>query len=91
LIADAFDLPDANHPQVDDLLEITVHRLNRSAYKFIGTIARPDVGNVIVLADSFDKEVLDQALEAMDMEQIDETIQEAKEHVLVGPKVWELW
>jgi len=91
LIAEAFDLPDANHPIVDDLLRITVHRLNRSGYKFIGTAARPEVGNVIVLEDGLDKEVLEQALQAMDMEQIDETIQEAKEHVLVGPKVWELW
>jgi len=91
LIAEAFDLPDANHPTVDDLLRITVHRLNRSSYKFIGTAARPDVGNVIVLEDGLDKEVLEQSLQAMDMEQIDETIQEAKEHVLVGPKVWELW
>jgi len=54
LIAEAFELPDANHPDVDDFLEITVHRLNRSAYKFIGTTARPEVSNVIVLADGFD-------------------------------------
>ena len=91
MIAEAFDLPNSNHPQVDDLLEIVVHGLNRSGFKFIGTAARPEVGNVIVLADSFDKEELQRALEAMDMEQIDETIREANEHVLVGPKVWELW
>ena len=89
MIAEAFDLPNANHPLVDAFLEVTVRRLNRSSYKFIGTPAC-DVGNIIVLADGLDKDVLEQALEAMDMEQIDVTIQQAKDHVLIGPKVWEL-
>jgi hypothetical protein len=61
LIAEAFDLPDASHPHVDALIEITVHRLNRSGYKFIGTPVCPEVGNIIVLADGFDKEALEQA------------------------------
>jgi hypothetical protein len=39
MIAEAFDLTHVNHPLVDAFLEVTVSRLNRSSYRFIGTPA----------------------------------------------------
>jgi len=84
-IAETFDLPNRNDPDVDEFLIITVNNLNRDGYKYIGAAYdhESEGCNVIVLEDGYDKE----ALAALNVETIDETILKAKEYVLVGPSL----
>ena len=73
-----------------------VEDLNREAYKCIATAydheahAKPNdsyLCNIIALEIGTDKE----ALEALDLGPLDETIEAARPHVLVGPRVCKLW
>ncbi|KAI0254493.1 hypothetical protein BJV78DRAFT_1152236 [Lactifluus subvellereus] len=88
-IAETFGLVDGDDPEVDEYLHLTVRTLNRDGYKFIGTAAPPEDSNIIVLADGYDKE----ALAALNVEPIDETILKAAKYGSCGELavIWRLW
>ena len=92
LIAKNFGIARRNDPEVGYLLETIVEGLNREAYKRIATAydnetpGGPYICNIIAIVTGDDKD----ALEALDLGPLDETIEAARPHVLVGPKVWKL-
>ena len=96
LIAKSFGIAGRNDPEVDSFLMTIVEGLNRGAYKRIATAydyetltetGEPYLCNIIAIETGNDKE----ALEALDLGPLDETIEAALPHVLVGPQVWKLW
>jgi hypothetical protein len=94
LIAKTFEIAHRNDEKVDSFLLTIVEGLNREAYKCITTAydheARTDepyLCNIIAIETGTDKE----ALEALDLGPLDETIEKARPHVLVGPQVWKIW
>lgn len=97
-VADTVDLPDPCDPEVDDYIRIIIHDLNRSGYKFIGAVhernppgqqpdGRTHLAVLIILDEGYDEEELRQR----ELGAVDDTIEVARPHVLVGPDVWELW
>lgn len=94
LIAKTFEIAHQNDVEVDSFLFTIVESLNREAYKCITTAydhqARADepyLCNIIAIETGADKE----ALEKLDLGPLDETIEKARPHVLVGPQVWKVW
>ena len=94
LIAKTFEIAHRNDEKVDSFLLTIVEGLNREAYKCITTAYdheahtdEPYLCNIIAIETGTDKEVL----EALDLGPLDETIEKARPHVLVGPQVWKLW
>ena len=88
---------DASDPDVHYYTRIIMMGLNRYGYKFIGSVHRriqpgqkpkeKDLALAIVLEIGDDEE----ALKKMELPLLDDTIEAALPHVLVGPGVWELW
>ena len=88
---------DASDPDVHYYTRIIMMGLNRDGYKFIGSVYRriqpgqkpdeKDLALAIVLEIGDDQE----ALKKMELPPLDDTIEAALPHVLVGPGVWELW
>jgi len=81
-------------PEVDEYIRVIVHQLPRTAYKYIATAKEHNlpvdqkdghIALIIVLEVGEDEKALKEK-EIV----VDESIEWAKPHVLVGPDVWEI-
>jgi hypothetical protein len=97
-IAKLAHVADDHDPMVDMFIHIIIKDLKRSGYKYIGAVhdhpLPPQYENtdenlavVIILDEGHNKT----ELQERELGPIDDTIQIAQQHVLIGPDVWELW
>ncbi|KAF8802227.1 hypothetical protein BYT27DRAFT_7197315 [Phlegmacium glaucopus] len=86
---------DCHDPEVDEYIRVIVHQLPRSAYKYITAAKEHNppadpmedghLALIIVLEAGQDEKTLREK-EIV----VDESIEWAKPHVLVGPDIWEV-
>ena len=97
-VADVADVESDRDAEVDAYIRVILSGLNRSGYKFIAAAhehtppgqipdGRTRLALIIVLEEGSDEETL----RGQGLECIDESINFARPHVLIGPDVWELW
>jgi hypothetical protein len=93
-VANVIGAKDRMDPLVETGIQVMIRQINRSAYLRIeggyeppGPDGERHVSIIIALAIGNDKD----ELKKRPLGDIDESIERALPHVLVGPDVWELW